>query len=137
MKPKLSVIALHDDGQARETAIVFCDQLVHRFWADCDIEVRWLPFALLLDEIMAAEAVAKAAEAQLILFATRDRIPNHVERWIQQWLLIRNDREGILVGLLASQSNSPSPDTDTHSYLREIAHRAGMDYLTGVPQTIR
>ncbi len=131
MKSTWSVVAVYADLGAREAALHFCDRLVEKYWARCGFDVSWWPFESLADSESAAEAVGKAAEADIILFsATRD-LPFHVLEWIEQWVRQRGEREGALVDLACTSGGSPA-----QSYLRDIAHRAGMDYLTQVPPSL-
>ena len=49
MKATWSVVILFEDAQTREKAVKFCDQLVERFWANCEFRLTWMEFSALDD----------------------------------------------------------------------------------------
>src|SRR5258707_521104 len=55
--------------------------------------------------------------------------------WIQKWSSKRGERGGGLVGLLDQGAMNGLAD-DKHLYLRNVAHRVGMDYVTKMPENI-
>ena len=136
-KATWSVLAVYEDVLAREMAMSFCDHLVQRFWAKFGFEVNWWPFNLLENPRSATEAGEKALSADLIIIATHreGELPLSIKTWIEGWLTRRGDREGALVGLMDPAASFDS-QTSKDVYLRHIAHRAGMDYLTQLPQQI-
>ena len=62
-------------------------------------------------------------------------MPVGIKTWIESWLACRDEREGILAGLLGAGVGC-ALEVPQQLYLRQVAHRAGMDYLTQVPQSI-
>ncbi len=136
-KATWSVIVVYEDVVTREMATAFCDHLVQRFWAKFGFEVNWWPFSLLKDPRSASEASEKAQSADLILVATHreGELPTWIEGWIESWLTSRGDREGALVGLMDPVAGFEMESRKEY-YLRQVAHRAGMDYLTQLPQQI-
>jgi hypothetical protein len=138
LKTAWSVVVAYENAATRERGITFCDQLVGRFWAKCEFDVSWWPFAMLDQAPAAKEAAERAARADLIvLSATPDGdFPLPVKGWVETWLNQRGDREGMLVGLMASAGESCVEEGQKHCYLRSAAHRGAMDYLTHIPQDI-
>ncbi len=138
MKANWSVAVVYEDTVSREAAVSFCDHLVERFWAECEFGVNWWSFELLQEPDSAKKASQSVVEANLVVFATRREggMPPNVEGWIERWLSERGDREGTLVGLLSPGTGLSGEGADKHAYLRNVAHRGGMDYLTEVPQSI-
>ena len=134
---KASVAVVYEDSQCREEAVKFCDVLVQRFWATHGFDISWSSFTNLQQSSAAADSADKAAKAALIVFATRPEgeLPIDVVLWIQKWSSKRCDREGALVGLLDPVARNAMAD-DKHLYLRNLAHHAGMDYLTKMPENI-
>jgi hypothetical protein len=55
---------------------------------------------------------------------------------VDTWLGQRGDREGLLIGLLKSAAVASGREGLKHNYLRNVAHRASMDYLTEAPKEI-
>jgi hypothetical protein len=137
-KATWSVLVIYEDDAARDRAVGFCDQLVDRFWAKCDFEVSWWPFALLKETISAREAALKASCADLILFSSTPEgdFPPAVKAWIETWRNKRGDREGLLIGLMDSPAAAADREGQKHHCLRNAAHHGAMDYLTQVPQDI-
>jgi hypothetical protein len=129
------VVVVYEDAGCQETCVTFCDHLVRRFWPTHGIDIRWCSFSYLQDPANAAASAQDAAGSPLILFAVRPdgELPIDVALWIQKWLSKRAEREGVLVGLLDPGTGTTN---DKYVYLRNVAHRAGMDYLTTMPKTL-
>lgn len=138
MKAQWSVVAVYENAQVRKMAVEFGDQLVQRFWEECRFDIGWWSFAQLRSSRAAREAAAKAAEANLILMVTRPgtKLPDHVWAWIESWLPSRSEREGALVSLQRPAIAGGAESSGTVLYLRDVAHRAGMDFLTELPHTL-
>ena len=138
MKATWSVVILFEDKPARERAVKFCDQLVERHWARCEFRMTWLSFSALGDPNALRDAAAKMRGADIIIFAARHdgRIPSGVIEWVEGWLADRKEREGTIAGLIDGGPIVSGWAAEKHSWLRSVAHRAGMDYLTEVPQEI-
>jgi hypothetical protein len=135
MKATCSVAVIYQDPQAREIAVGYCDVLVQRFWHRCDFEVSWWSF----QQVQDTPAAAKACGADLVVFVTcaGKEIPAGVKRWIDRWLTERANREGALVNLTDTSGPAFNPLTaKTDCYLRDVAHRGSLDYLTQVPAEI-
>lgn len=137
MKTTWSVVVIFEDAKTREKAVRFCDQLVERFWSRCEFTLTWMSFSALAEPNSARDANAKTHDADVIVFASRPEgpVPPVVTEWVERCLANRNDREGVLAGLI----DCPIPTgwvAEKHAWLRSVAHRAGMDYLTQVPHDI-
>src|ERR1035437_10628073 len=100
-KAAWSVVVVYEDAAARERAVTFCDQLVSRFWAKCEFDVSWWPFALLNQAPAHEEAAERAAQADLIVFSATPEggFPLPVKAWVETGLSQRGESEGKLVGL--------------------------------------
>ncbi len=136
MKSKWSVLALYENTDARDLAVQFCDGLVHRFWPECGFDLSWCDWSGLEHAASAREAAAKAQEADLIIVALSPQavIPVEVSSWLELALRNRGEREGVLVGLPDPEPGYDAEAAATQLYLRKLAHQAGMDYLTAVPE---
>jgi hypothetical protein len=133
MKAKWTTVVVYEDRVTRDAAVNFCDELVRRFWRDCEVDVDWCSLSDLEEEQRAREASEKAAEADLIVFAIRpaEAISPELKGWVESWLEKRGDREGKMIGLL-DQSGLGSGTVNRYVFLRSAAHRSGMDYLTQI-----
>ena len=137
-KTAWSVLVVYEDEASQEQAIAFCDQLVNRFWPKLEFDVSWWSFDLLKDKATAADTATKAAGADLVVVssALATDLPAWVKNWMESWLDRRGDREGILAGLTDAGAAATAQGAEKRAYLRRAAHRAAMDYLTQVPQSI-
>lgn len=138
MKTTWSVVALYEDAATREQAVQFCDQLVGRFWTQCNFEVSWWQFGLLQESTSARAATMKAAESKLLIIASRAEgdFPAAMKAWLESWLHQRGAREGSLVGLIGTGVEPEEDASSKHVYLRHLARRGGLNYLTDLPQEL-
>ena len=131
-----SVVVLHEDGRTRQEAVRFCDHLVRHFWATSQFDVNWWSLSQLEQQpSVSGQAVEKAAAADLILFALEPdgTLTPEMLAWIENWINQRSEREGALVALMDPAAEPSGRSTEKYMYLRQAAHRAGMDYLTHLP----
>lgn len=135
VKKKRLVAVFFEGEPSRDMAAQFCDELVRRFWAHSTFDVYWCAVGDLAEEATSREAARRAAEAEMVVFAMpgKGEPAWEVQAWACQLIDLRREREGALVGLL-------EPGEGAHSgrfqFLRNLAHRAGMDYLTQVPDVL-
>lgn len=138
MKSIWQVLVVYEDTRTREETVHVCDLLVERSWSRCRFDINWCSFSMLQESLPAREAIEKAIPADLVIFALKPEgeIPERVKVWIESWLELRGKREGRLVGLRDPGPGLSARTPEKYLYLRNVAHRAGMDYLTHVPETI-
>jgi len=134
MKATCSVIVIYQDADTRAAAMAFCDGLVAKFWARFNFEIGWWSFHDLEQEQSAQEALQKAVDAGVVIFvsSSQNSIPFQLQHWIERWLCRRGEREGVLIDLSEASHGKGGPGL---TYLRKVAHQAGMDYLTQMPQS--
>ena len=136
LKATWSVAVIFDKAKARETGMAFCDSLVHKFWADNEFDVSWWNLNELQESSTAEQALKKSAVADVVVFAIEGVGSDHFQEWTNQWLKRRGRRKGALVGLVPCTGQSASGPALIERFLRHLAHRAGMDFLTAVPQIV-
>lgn len=136
MKATKWIAVIYDTALARQKAIKFCDGLVSRFWEQFEFGISWWSLKQLEGPNGDQEATLKAGLADLVVFATAhcQRVHPAFERWVGLWLRQREEREGVLVNILPTGVSSESATSPMSLYLRSVAHRAGMDYLTDMPE---
>lgn len=137
MKATKSMAVIYEDAEARQTAVGFCDCLIKRFWDEFDFNVGWWQFDALETSDKAKEGARKASEADFVVVAAHfgsEIPPRSFTNWVELWLETRGYREGALVGLPSPQAAPGFETTPFSLYLRAVAHRAGMDYVSEVPQ---
>jgi hypothetical protein len=129
-----SVIVIYESAAAHERAMYFCGRLARK--SDATPQVHWHGFESLRNNATATELINKAARADLLVFSfsSQGDFPQELKLWIERWLGKRCEREGSLVGLVTDRVQSVCPFASLKEiYLRHIALRAGMDYLSHVP----
>jgi hypothetical protein len=136
MKTTKAIAVVYDNAQARHTAIRFCDGLVSRFWEQFEFEISWWSFHQLDRVDSGDEAAKKAGTADLVVFATSGGrwVSPSFEKWVELWLPEREAHEGVLVSLSSARASTDLAASAMSPYLRSLAHRAGMDYLTEMPE---
>lgn len=138
MKSSVSVLIIYEDASTQQKAVAFCDNLVRRFWTECEFDPTWGSCALLSEPESAAAMADKALAADWIVFALRPtgEPPEAVADWIHSWLPQRQKREGALIALLDNKLPVSCEPATRQVFLRHVAHAAGMDYLTQEPDAI-
>jgi hypothetical protein len=131
------VVAIYEDELTRKAALRFFESLVAEFWSRCDFAVEWFSFDSLGGTSPDQNAVLKTVEADLIVFVAHPEgeLPTGVVRWMDAWCEQRNEREGSVIGLL-DPAKDGGAQANRYTWLRYMAHKAGMDYLTQAPQQI-
>jgi hypothetical protein len=138
MKVTKSIAVVYENPDARQPAVTFCDGLVKRFWDQFDFDISWRQLDALEENDSAGETMRKATQADFVIISARfgPGIPRALKHWVETWLRQRGEHEGVLVGLPSPQATPGFETSATSLYLRSVAHRACMDYLTEVPQGI-
>lgn len=126
------MVVVYETPSIREHAVGFCEQLARGQESAVLSEMNWWSFRLLGNSIAAEDAAQHAAAADIVIFAmdAAGDLPDEIKWWIENWLNKRGEREGALVGLLARDEPSQEIASFREIYLRNIARRAGMDYLS-------
>ncbi len=130
-----SIVVIYEDSALRERAVQFCERLAAE---TPGMDMDWWSFQLLSHPSMAQAAVERAAGAEVVVFAmgARGDLPAEIKLWFEKWLNKRGEREGALVGLLHREEAMQGMASFREMYLRHIAHRGGMDYLSHASPTI-
>lgn len=133
-----TVLVIYEDQETRDIAMAFCDDLMRRFWSECDFALEWCSFDVLRDARSGRAALQKASEADHTVFATHPHgpFPIAVELWVGAWCAQRSHREGTVVGLL-DPAREGGAIASRYTWLRKMAHKAGLDYLTAGPLQLR
>lgn len=132
------VVVLYDDTATRQRAMEVCDLLARRFWSEVELKFHWWRTDFLEDAGMAATAADNSRNADFVVVCVvpdGDLSPE-VKRWFEAWTTRREGREGALIDLIAGSGTSSLAAHHKKLFLREVAHRAGMDYLTSFPPVI-
>lgn len=132
-----SVVIFHEQDEDLIRATYLCDQLMSRYWANLDIRIKQWPFAALNSDPAARDAGGEAVAADLLVVAASNEgeFDEGFLTWIEHWLPQREQREGALVALLGSISESEGRQSYRHVRLHKLALKAGLDYLNHLPET--
>ena len=138
MKAALSILVLCEDVKRRMEAVAFCDRMVQRFWTSCEFDINWVSYRDLADPGKFRTGVKQAASAGLLIFAMRlaSSIPPEVEAWMEAWLIQRGEKEGSLIALGDPGHIASAGISQNFVYLRGIARRGALDYLTEMPEKL-
>lgn len=134
------IVVVYETPAIREHAVGFCERLAREQESAVHSEMNWWSFRLLSNSIAGEDAAQHAAAADVAIFAmdAAGDLPDEIKWWIEKWLNKRGEREGALVGLLARDEPAADVASFREIYLRNIARRAGMDYLShSAPTTAR
>lgn len=137
-KDTRQIAVIYENAAIREHAVQFCARLEEEFGFDFGSEQNWWPFSLLTQQAAGSDAARRAANADIMIFATSSEgdLPREIKLWIENWLDKRGEREGALVSVTHhAKSNYSEIPPFKEIYLRHIAHRAGMDFLSRTPPT--
>ncbi len=134
-KERWLALVVCEDELAHARALSICENLTRRFWGEIEFALSWWLFTNLECAVNAEEAAHVAMEADMIFLATQPHgdFPEKVISWIETWAKRRGDREGALVWITGDES-APSGGP-RQLYLRQVAHRAGMDFLSEIPES--
>lgn len=138
-RPAGSVLVLYENPSAREQAAGFCDELVRPPGMAARSIINWCSFEQLAVPQNADELLRAAVYADLLAFAVTPAgdLPEAIKLWTERWLAGRGEREGSLVGLILEEGGRQLGVAGLKEiYLRHLAHRAGMDYLSHFPGQI-
>jgi len=133
------VVVVYESTGIREHAVRFCEKIGHEPATGALLETDWWSFRFLSHPASADDAALRAARADVVVFAMDawGDLPEEIKQWIERWLSQRGEREGALVGLLGREESHHEMVPFREIYLRNIAHRAGMDYLSHAAPTAR
>lgn len=125
-----------EDEAAHARAQSVCGRVATQFWDEIEFKFSWWTFTSLAYSANAAEAAQAAASAEMVFFAVQSRgdLPAKVKSWIEMWVNNRADRGGALI-CLATDEHPLAPEVSLKQlYLRQIAHRAEMDFLSDISE---
>lgn len=128
-------MAVYEDREVRERAMKLYHHMVARFDEEISFSCTWWKFRYLLDPDIAMVGRHYASSADILVFATNSTglFPLSVMNWIESWVEARRKGTGVLVPLIGSPNIPQKLYATKLFYLRQIAERAGLDYL---PQSI-
>jgi hypothetical protein len=136
-KEQWVIVVVYEDGGSRDHAVEFFDELTSQIGPQAEFDVSWWAFAMLRNGGANHDAARKAAVADMIVFALRPGgdLPHEIKSWIEASMVQRGEREGAVVGLMEGEPAPCAAACLKEVYLRRVAHRSGMDYLSHAAPT--
>jgi len=131
-----SVVVIYETLAARELAADSCEKFVIQAHLSPIPEVHQYSFDDLLSSSSKEKVTQAAADADVLAFAfdSSGDLPRGVKLWTEELLVRQASRGGLLVGLVsAKETEVRGVACLKEIYLRHLAHRAGMDFLTHFP----
>lgn len=125
-----------EDEASHARAQSICERVATQFWDEIEFKFSWWTFTSLAYSANAVEAAQAAASAEMVFFAVQGRgdLPARVKSWIEMWVNTRPDRGGALICLATDERPLESEGSLKEFYLRQIAHRAEMDFLSDISE---
>jgi hypothetical protein len=139
----LSAIVIYEDLFTRDRAMAACDDLVREFWSNIHFNFDWWHVNFLEQDGFAEIAAFTAASADIVIFSgSADKeLAVAAKRWFDRWPRHRHRREGSIVDLTETANSLNGAAELKKIYLRDIAGRAFMDYVTrpslAIPANLR
>jgi len=126
-----NVVAVYEDTGASARAMEVCQLLASKLGSEVELRSCLWQFDLLRNEPASHCAVAEAVEADLIIVAARQNaeLREEVKQWVEAWVPEKRGQTAALVALLGQAGTGLVSTTQPHSYLKEAATRAGMDFF--------
>jgi hypothetical protein len=126
-----AVVVVCESELSHAHAVRLCKDLGGRYWNSLQFEFAWWLFRNLEFPGHAAEAAEQAAAADLVVLAVEPtgKLPDTFLSWLETWVPRRGEREGALACVYDSGSESTRDGAAKQLLLRQVARRAGMDFL--------
>jgi hypothetical protein len=125
------VVILYDGPEARDQAMRLCNRLTLQFDGDIDFNFKWWRMDFLKEAGLADLSAEEAGLANILIICANPagRLAGHIKKWFGSWASGRSEQLGVLVDLTRTTAGEWSAVQATKQFLREVARRAGFDYL--------
>jgi hypothetical protein len=132
----LKIIVVYDDRASGHSA----NALIKRVASDFDHSVESFAFDELGSPGARITAAWNASDTDILVVSVRDDqdLPGYMRFWLGLYLGLRiNDKEGLLVMLMAKTATSLNPDPSVSGYLKTVAAIGEMGFLCSSDVLIR
>jgi hypothetical protein len=129
-KPRFNVVIAYEDFAAGRHAQLTCDILARNLERELTLDSQMWKFDVLGNPQLREMATRDAAEADLIMIATRGEgdLPREVKVWIDDWTGRLCNAMALVK--LTDRNRGCGPDDDMiRAYLESVARRTGMDFF--------
>jgi len=130
----LGVVIVYEDFSLGRRAMEAYNFMVAELGRVFEFSNSMWKFDLLQNEKLSEIAAGDAAQAGLIIVAARggQSIPPELENWCESWIPHRRELTGAVAALIDQRGGKSGPGSPVFDYLKNVADRAGMDFLSGV-----
>jgi len=142
LSERYSIAVVYTDRPSRQRALGLCDSLAGRLAEELQLEFTWWNTRYLEDSRVAQLASDAVANSDLVLFSTDDTVTltPEVKAWLERGLRQPDNRQRAFAAYLDRNATGPrrqeSRSTSTlEDYLKAVATKARMDYLTFAPNS--
>jgi hypothetical protein len=127
---RASVVLVYQDSVAQQQAREFWARVTQLVGDDAARCVSW-SVGDLSDPGLLGKAAAATIQAEVIIVAVPEAgtLSPPLCRWIDVWLPLRRQREGVLMGVISLAGPAASSSNHTQEYLRGVARRGGMEFI--------
>ncbi len=126
---RVSAVAAYEDSTTEARINEFCANLTRQLGEACELSKQmWLLTELRVPRLRAI-AAQDAAQADLLIVAVHhcEELPAELEKWFEQWLAKKANRNTLLIALLDPVYSGVSAGLRT--YLENIARKAHAEFL--------
>jgi len=133
-----SVTVLYEDTEVRERAMQMCDHLMRQFWSDIEFDFDWWRVGFLEDAILAHQAGSHMADADVLILAMHGagELPATLTNCLEVGMAERGVRQRAFIALFDDELKRTPAVIRNDLYLRSLAQRHGMEYLTEAPAVL-
>jgi hypothetical protein len=125
------VLIVYEDTHCGQCATDTYQKLRSQFGNEFDFRISLWSFSVLQCERLNEQAVQDAIQANAIIIAANfhNEPPAEIRKWIDGWVSQKRNHSAILIALLRGRTNQSEKKDGTQNYFRDVATRAGMDFL--------
>ena len=114
-----------DDGMRARKML---DRIAGELEAGCSVESGFWDFARMADRSANNDAATAVKEADMIIMATRNGLPDHVRDWLEQWAS-RERTKPVSIVVMRGREQRTEDLPALLAYLQELATRGGADFF--------
>lgn len=128
----LSGLIVYENALAYVRALNMYLHLVVHLRREIPFQFTWCSFDELRNAQAAEKARITAASADLVVFAAKpaENWPHELRTWLESWTQPRQKRFGAIGALLTPADRKSNEDCGRQTYLKALAARMGVDFLT-------
>src|SRR2546423_871323 len=135
-RSNFKIVVAYDNLETAIRVKALVDRVAVEIRPACELKCEYWRFDLLCHVEFASAAAADALAADMIIVAPRDNaeLGCEVKAWIENWIPLKMGSHSALVALLEPNGDGRTKDLPpVCGYLRKVANRAGMDFLSHAP----